>query len=64
MTKNCIHTIYGLCPDCQAEYDTCSVSWEEAGYHPAGISSMRDLEAELAAREPGPTVEQMRDWPF
>lgn len=43
----CIHTTAGLCPVCQADYDTDPQAWAEFGQHPAGIARWEALEREI-----------------
>jgi len=33
---NCLHCETGLCPECQADYDTDSQAWLEYGQHAEG----------------------------
>lgn len=60
----CIHTNgSGLCPDCQAEYDTDPTAWEEYGHHAEGERRWAELRAEMNAREPAAPVDTS-DYPL
>jgi hypothetical protein len=45
----CVHSIAGLCPACQAEYDEDALAFLEFGAHPAGLRRYRELLDEIAA---------------
>jgi hypothetical protein len=60
---SCIHTNgAGLCPDCQAEYDSDPMAYVEYGEHPEGRENWRALQEEIARTPPAPLPDP--DLPF